>query len=44
MCILEVGEDQAQEVIKIFQSVSRCDFAMVVKDFNGVERVVKIGF
>lgn len=44
MCILEVGEDQAQDVIKIFQSVSRCDFAMVVKDFNGVERVVKIGF
>lgn len=44
MCILEVGEDQAQEVIKIFQSLSRCDFAMVVKDFSGVERVVKIGF
>lgn len=44
MCILEVGEEQAQEVIKIFQSVSRCDFAMVVKDLSGVERVVKIGF
>ncbi|MDE6058884.1 MAG: peptide chain release factor N(5)-glutamine methyltransferase [Clostridia bacterium] len=44
MCILEVGEDQAQEVIKIFQSLSRCDFAMVVKDLSGVERVVKIGF
>ena len=44
MCILEVGEDQAQDVIKIFQSSSRCDFAMVVKDLSGVERIVKIGF
>ena len=44
MCILEVGEGQAQEVIKIFRESSRCDFAMVVKDLNGVERVVKIGF
>ncbi len=44
MCILEVGEDQAQEVIKIFQAASRCDFAMVVKDLSGVERIVKIGF
>lgn len=44
MCILEVGEDQAQEVIKIFQTSSRCDFAMIVKDLNDVERVVKIGF
>jgi release factor-specific protein-(glutamine-N5) methyltransferase len=44
MCILEVGEDQAQKVIKIFQAASRCDFAMVVKDLSGVERIVKIGF
>lgn len=44
MCILEVGEGQAQEVIRIFREKSRCDFAMVVKDLAGVERVVKIGF
>ncbi|MDE5897173.1 MAG: peptide chain release factor N(5)-glutamine methyltransferase [Clostridia bacterium] len=44
MCILEVGENQAQDVIRIFRENSRCDFAMVVKDLNGVERVVKIGF
>ncbi len=44
MVILECGEDQAREVVKIFQTATRCDFAMVVKDLAGVERVVKIGF
>lgn len=44
LCILEVGEDQAQEVIKIFKEKARCDFAMVVKDLAGVDRIVKIGF
>ena len=44
MVMLEVGEGQAQDVIKIFRSTTRCDFAMVVKDLQGVERVVKIGF
>ena len=44
LCILEVGEDQAQEVIKIFRETARCDFAMVVKDLEGVDRIVKIGF
>ena len=44
MCILECGEGQAQEIIRIFRTVARCDFAMVVRDFAGVERVVKIGF
>ncbi len=44
MCILECGEDQAQEIIRIFRTVARCDFAMVVRDFAGVERIVKIGF
>ncbi len=42
--ILECGENQSQEIIKIFQSTTRCDFAMVVKDLAGVERVVKIVF
>lgn len=44
MLILECGEGQAQEIIRIFQTAARCDFAMVVKDLAGVERVVKLGF
>ncbi len=44
MLILECGENQAQEIIKIFTSVSRCDYAMVVRDLAGVERIIKIGF
>ncbi len=39
MIILECGEDQAQEILKIF---SKCDYAMVVKDLEGKERFVKI--
>ncbi len=41
MLILECGEDQARDILKIF---SRCDYAMVVKDLSGKERVVKIVF
>lgn len=41
MLILECGEDQAQAVLKLF---SRCDYAMVVKDLEGKERVLKIVF
>ena len=44
MLILECGENQAQEIIKIFTSVSRCDYAIGVRDLAGVERVIKIGF
>ncbi len=44
MVMVECGEGQAQEIIKIFRGATRCDFAMVVKDLQGVERVVKIGF
>ena len=44
LLIMECGEGQAQEIVKIFQQTTRCDFAMVVKDLAGVERVVKIGF
>ncbi len=44
MVMLECGEGQAQEIVKIFRAATRCDFAMVVKDLQGVERVVKIGF
>ena len=41
MLILECGENQARDILKIF---SRCDYAMVVKDLSGKERVVKIVF
>ena len=44
MLILECGENQAQEIIKIFNQSSRCDYAMVVRYLNGIERVIKIGF
>ena len=44
MCIMECGEGQAQEIIRIFRETARCDFAMVVRDDAGVERIVKIGF
>lgn len=44
MCIMECGEDQAQEIIRIFRETARCDFAMVVRDDAGIERIVKIGF
>ncbi len=44
MLLLECGEDQAQEVVKIFQSATRCDFTMLVKDDAGIDRIVKIGF
>ncbi|MDE6410953.1 MAG: peptide chain release factor N(5)-glutamine methyltransferase [Clostridia bacterium] len=44
LLILECGENQAQDIIKIFTATSRCDYAMVVRDLAGVERVIKIGF
>ena len=44
MIILECGEGQAQDIIKIFRQTAHCDFAMVVKDLAGADRVVKLGF
>lgn len=41
LLILECGEDQAQDILKIF---SHCDYAMIVKDLSGKDRVVKIVF
>lgn len=41
MLIMECGEDQAREVLKIF---SKCDYAIVVKDLSRKERIVKIVF
>lgn len=37
--IMEVGAGQAQAVVKLFKYA---DYSMVLKDFNGVERFVKI--
>ena len=44
LLILECGENQAQDIIKIFTTSSHCDYAMVVRDLSGVERIIKIGF
>lgn len=41
MLMLEVGEDQAEEVLKLFE---KRDYAMIVKDFAGVDRFLKIAF
>lgn len=41
MLMLEVGEGQAEEVLKLFD---KRDYAMVVKDFAGVDRFLKIAF
>ena len=41
MLILEVGEDEADDVLKLFE---KRDYAMVVKDFAGVDRILKIAF
>ena len=41
MLIMECGEGQANDIIKLFP---RRDFAMVQKDFAGVDRFVKIAF
>ena len=41
LLILEVGEGQAEEVLKLFD---KREYAMVVKDFSGVDRILKIAF
>lgn len=41
MLMLEVGEGQAAEVLKLFE---KREYAMVVKDFEGVDRFLKIAF
>ncbi len=41
MLILECGENQAQDVLKIF---TERDYAIVIKDHSGVDRFVKIVF
>ncbi len=39
MLIMECGENQAQDILKIF---NKCDYAMIVKDLEGKERFIKI--
>ncbi|MGN1372884.1 MAG: peptide chain release factor N(5)-glutamine methyltransferase [Candidatus Coproplasma sp.] len=41
MLMLEVGEGQAEDVLKLFP---KREYAMIVKDFSGVERILKIAF
>ena len=41
MLIMEVGEGEAQDVVKLFQGKY---YTMIAKDFNGIERYVKIIF
>ncbi|MGN0804771.1 MAG: peptide chain release factor N(5)-glutamine methyltransferase [Candidatus Coproplasma sp.] len=41
MLMLEVGEGQAGDVLKLFE---KRDYAMIVKDFSGVDRFLKIAF
>ncbi len=41
MLILECGEGQTEEILKIF---GKRDYAMVMKDLSGVDRFVKIAF
>ncbi|MGN0814858.1 MAG: peptide chain release factor N(5)-glutamine methyltransferase [Candidatus Coproplasma sp.] len=41
MLMLECGEGQADDILKIFE---KRDYAMVVKDYSGVDRFLKIAF
>lgn len=41
MLIMECGEGQTEEILKIFK---KRDYAMVIKDLSGVDRFVKIVF
>ena len=39
MLIMEVGEGEASAVVKLF---TNCSYSIIVKDFNGIDRYVKI--
>ena len=38
---MEVGEGEAEQVLRLFKG---CDYSMIIKDFNGVDRDVKVIF
>ncbi|MBE5747478.1 MAG: peptide chain release factor N(5)-glutamine methyltransferase [Clostridiales bacterium] len=39
MLIMEVGEGEAKNVVSLFKN---CSYSIIVKDFNGIDRYVKI--
>ena len=39
MLIMEVGEGEADAVIRMFKGVA---YSVIIKDFNGVDRYVKV--
>jgi release factor-specific protein-(glutamine-N5) methyltransferase len=41
MLMLECGENQAEDIIKLFP---KCDYYMIVKDYQGIDRFLKIAF
>ncbi len=41
MLIMEVGIGEAQEVVKMFKGNA---YAIIVQDFNGIDRYIKIGY
>lgn len=41
MLLLEVGEGQAEEVLKLFE---KRDYCIIIKDYAGVDRFLKIAF
>ena len=41
MLVMEVGLGEAESVVKLYKY---CDYSMVVKDLNGIDRFVKIVF
>ena len=38
---MEVGIGEAQQVVKLFNGTAYC---MIIKDFNGIDRYVKVMF
>ncbi len=39
MLILEVGNGEAKEIVKLFKN---CSYSMIFKDFNGIDRYIKV--
>ena len=39
MLIMEVGAGEANEIVKLFKN---CSYSMIFKDFNGIDRYVKV--
>ena len=39
MLIMEVGSGEAEDIVKLFKN---CSYAMIIQDFNGIDRYVKV--